>query len=149
MVTVRALLGEPTANVLLNAIELGETVTGATGVPVTLTDVVPTLNALNAIWNVPVSCTPRALVSDGVNATVIVHVRPAGIPAAQLSVSPNWVFVDVIVTISVTVLLLRTVNVLEGLVCPIATEPKERDVGVTVMGWTPVPCRATDMVARL
>ncbi len=41
MVTVRAALGVPTFNVVLNAIDVGDTVTGVTPVPVRLTVSVP------------------------------------------------------------------------------------------------------------
>jgi hypothetical protein len=46
IVTVCAALGVPTAKVVLNAIEVGETVTGAMAVPCTSTVVDPRLSAI-------------------------------------------------------------------------------------------------------
>lgn len=80
---------------------------------------------------------------------MIVQVLPAGIPPPQVSVSTNWELLEVIVTVCVMVLSLVTVNVFAALVCPIATEPKAREAGVTVMGSIPVPCSATEVVPRL
>jgi len=80
---------------------------------------------------------------------LIVHVAPAASPVPvelQLSDSPNTAALGVIVSTWAAVLVLVTVNVFAALVCPIATEPKAREEGVTVMGSTPVPCTAMDIV---
>jgi hypothetical protein len=89
IVTVRVALGVPTASVVLNAIEAGETVTGAMGVPVKLTTTVP---ALSPMVIVPATWVLAASAVAGVNVALMVHVAPAANPVLvpkQLSVSPN------------------------------------------------------------
>lgn len=128
IVTVRALLAVPTFSAVLKAIEVGETVTGAMAVPCTSTVVEPRLSATVIV---PV-CRPLAML-EGVNVALIVHVPPAVTLGAQVSVSPNSVL-GVIVRVCWSVLSFVTVKVFAALVCPIATEPKAREEGVTVIG---------------
>jgi hypothetical protein len=54
IVTVWAALAVPTANVVLNAMELGETETGAMAVPCTARDTVSTVPSVTVM--VPVCC---------------------------------------------------------------------------------------------
>lgn len=122
------MLAVPTFSAVLKAIEVGETVTGAMAVPCTSTVVEPRLSATVIV---PV-CRPLAML-EGVNVALIVHVPPAVTLGAQVSVSPNSVL-GVIVRVCWSVLSFVTVKVFAALVCPIATEPKAREEGVTVIG---------------
>jgi hypothetical protein len=140
IVTVCAALGVPTAKVVLNAIDVGETVTGAMAVPCTSTVVEPRLSATVIV---PV-CRPLAVL-EGVNVALIVHVLPAATLGPQVSVSPNSAL-GVIVRVCGSVLSFVTVKVFAALVWPRATEPRAREEGVTAIGATPVPCTATDIV---
>ena len=71
---------------------------------------------------------------------LIVHVEPAASVPPQLSVSAN-VGLGAMPSAKGMMALFLTVNVCGALVEPIATEPKKRVTGVTVMGRTPVPAR--------
>jgi hypothetical protein len=75
----------------------------------------------------------------GTNVVVIVHAAPAASELPQLFVWLKFAL-GVIVNASGSVLRLVTVKVRVALVVPMATLPKDRDVGVTVTGALPVPC---------
>jgi hypothetical protein len=136
-VTVCTALAVPTFRMVLKATEVGETLIGVTAVPVTLTDCglpVP----LYATEMLPV-CAPVA-VAVGAKVTLRVQVEPAATEVHPVAANSGLLLETV--TGSAAVVLFLSVKVLAALVVPWATEPKLREVGVMVIGATPVPVRA-------
>jgi hypothetical protein len=123
---------------LPNAREAGVTVIGETPVPlkasVTGLPVPAKVTVMLPVW---------AAAAVGANVALMVQVEEAGTEAPQVLVSAKGAAVVIVRAIAVVSLFL-TVNVEAALVVPSPTEPKLWDVGVTVIGATPVAVTVAD-----
>jgi hypothetical protein len=122
-----------------NARDTGVMVIGETPVP---------LKASVTGLPVPAKATVRlpvwAVAAVGAKVAVMVQVEEAGTEAPQVPPATAKGAAVVIVRATAAVSVFLTVNVDAALVVPSPTEPKLWDVGVTVIGATPVPVTVAD-----
>jgi hypothetical protein len=121
-----------------NAREVGVMVIGETPVPVKVR-----VRGLPVPAKATVMLPVWAAAAVGANVALMVQVEEAGTEAPQVLVSAKGAAL-VIARATAVVSLFLTVNVDAALLVPSPTEPKLWEVGVTVIGATPVPVTVAD-----